>query len=415
MDNGGMGRRLLVAAGVVLATVILTAAATRTIPPDNVCPDFIQFWTGASLLGWGQDPYEPALQAKMQKELGWDRNDQGLGMYDFLPYYYPPWLALLFLPFLALPYPLAKLTWLVVGGEMLVGAALLLKDSIRGVSALGAIVVVGAFGFSIKAVAMGQVAPLVLLFVSAAWWLLQRRRDLAAGCVLALLTVKPQLTVFFIGALLLWSFVRGRWRVGTGFGATLVALAAASTVAFPAWLPSMLAATRTTPMPSTLFPGLGATWPVVVGAFGVAGPLLYVAWAAVALPLLGLLAWMSLREETALEDLVGVALIVPFFVAPYARAYDFPILMVPALVLMGSRLPELSRLMMGATLTVLVGLHIVWITATFEPPVVGVRRPEFTYFWIPMLVAVAWLCCRGNGSREEASVDSNRPNHRRTT
>lgn len=413
-----MGRRLLAACGVVLATALLTAAAVQEIPPGNVCPDFIQFWTGASLLASGQDPYEPALQAKMQKELGWDRDDQGLGMYDFLPYYYPPWLALFFVPFLALPYPVAKLAWLVIGGEMIVGAALLLRDSMRGVSTLGALLVTGAFGFSIKSVAMGQVAPLVLLLVAAAWRLLQERRDLAAGCALAVLTVKPQLSVFLVGALLLWSFVRGRWMVGAGFGATLAALAAVSTAAFPAWLPSMLAATRTTPMPSTFFPGLGATWPVVVGAFGVSGPLFYLAWAVVALPLLTVLAAMALDEETSLEDLVCVALIVPFFVAPYARAYDFPVLMVPALVLMGSRLPELSRLMLGATLTVLVGLHIVWITATFEPPVVGVRRPEFTYFWIPVLVAIAWLCCRANGSREGASVahvDPNRTDNRSTT
>lgn len=386
----------------LLVTALLVGAAHRSIPPEKVCPDFIQFWTAATLLVSGQDPYDPALQAQIQQGLGWKRAEQGLGVYDFLPYYYPPWLGLAFTPLLVLGYPLAKLTWLVLGAEFLLLSGMLLKDTVRGISPGLAIAVIGVFGFSIKAVAMGQVAPLVLLLVAASWWLLERRRDLAAGCVLALLTVKPQLTVLLLAAVLAWCVRQQRWPVIRGFLATLAALCVTSTAAWPQWLPSMLAATTVTPMPTHYYPGLGTTWFVVLRAVGSGGTLLLLAYAAVAIPLMLALVRTAVRRDARLEDVFGLALIAPFFLAPYARPYDFPVLLVPALTLMGTRLSPMSRAMMAAALIVLTALHIVWLTANTAAPVVGVRRPEWAYFWIPMLVALAWWGCTETHDAEAA-------------
>jgi len=402
-------RRLAAVAAIAFATVVLVGAARHQIPPGNVCPDFIQFWTAAKLLGSGLDPYDPGNQASVQRDLGWNKAEEGLGLYDFLPYYYPPWLGLAFLPFLPLGYPLAKMVWLVVGAELLAASGWLLKDTIRGISATVAIVMVAAFGFSIKAVAMGQVAPLVLFLVALAWWLLDRRRDSAAGCVLALLTIKPQLTLLLLLAVLGWAARHERWAVVRTFGVTLAALCIVSTLAWPAWIPSMLAATTVTPMPTRYFPGLGTTWMAALTAVGAGGILLALAYAAVVVPLMLALLRMTLRRGAALEDVFGLALIAPFFVAPYARPYDFPVLLVPALILIGSRLPELTRATMAVALTLLTGMHIVLITASYEVPVVGVRRPEFTYFWIPLMIAAAWLCCGSKGGSEEVSVEPNRP------
>lgn len=380
---------------------MLVASASRSIPAEKICPDFIQFWTAASLLSEGRDPYDPALQGAVQGSLGWDKATDGYGVYDFLPYYYPPWLGLAFVPLLPLGYGLAKLTWLVLGAEMLLVAGLLLKDTVRGISAPLALGLVAIFGFSIRAVAMGQVAPLVLLLIALAWWLLDRHRDVAAGCVLALLTIKPQLSVFLLLAVMAWTGGRGRWGVWLGMVATLAVLGVASTIAFPSWLPSMLEATRVTPLPTAYYPGLGATWYVALEAVGLRSILLYAAYSALAVPVLLALLRASLRSDQPLDDLIGLALIAPFFVVPYARPYDFPVLLVPALILMGSRLSDLSRAMLAFALTVLPVLHILRLTADFVPPVVGVRRPEFTYFWIPLLVAATWLFCATHGRREE--------------
>lgn len=379
-------------AAFVVSTVVLTAAAYRSIPPEKVAPDFIQFWTAASLLSQGKDPWDAGLQASVQAGLGWERETSGYGVYDFLPYYYPPWLGLAFVPFLPLGYGLAKLLWLVLGAEMVVVSGLLLRRCVAGVPPALVLAVTVFFAFALKSVAMGQMAPLVLLLLAASWRLLEARRDFAAGCAMALLSVKPQLTVILVVALLGWTALRGRWRVWQGLAGTLAVLALVSTAVFPAWLPSMLAATRVTPMPTAYYPGLGATLYVALEAVGVHGLVLYLAVAAAAVALVLALLRMTLRDRTQLKDVFALALVAPFFVAPYARPYDFPILAIPVLVLLG-KLPEVSRVTLAAAVTVLPALHLLHLTAMYVPPVVGVRRPEFTYFWIPMLVGLVWLLC----------------------
>jgi hypothetical protein len=396
----GSFARLAVFAAV---TALLVALASRGIAPERVGPDFIQFWTAASLLAEGSDPYDPALQAVIQQGLGWDKVRDGFGIHEFTPYYYPPWLALAFIPLLPLGYATAKFTWLVLLAEMLLAAGWLLKDTVRGIPAPLALTVVALFGFSIRSVAMGQVAPLVLVLVALAWWLLEKRRDFAAGCVLALLTIKPQLTLLLILAVLGWTARRGRWGVWQGAATAMVLLVVSSTATFPGWLPSMLEATRVTPMPSTYYPGLGTTWYIVLSGLGLSGPLLLVAYMTLAMPVLLAIVRAVAREERRLEDIVGLALVAPFFVLPYARVYDYPVLLVPALTLMGSRLAGLRRAMLAGTLLVLPSLHIVRLATDWVTPVVGVRDPEFTYFWIALLVGLLWLFCPANGSGKEGA------------
>ncbi len=391
----------------LLLSCLAVGILRYSVPPENVGPDFIQFWTAATLLVHREDPYDPGRQAAVQRSLGWKKAEEGLGLYDFMPYYYPPWLGLAFIALLPLGYPLAKMTWIVLAEGALIAGALLLKDTIRGLTAAVALAVVVLFGFSIKSVAMGQIAPLVVFLAALAWWLLERRRDAAAGAVLALLTIKPQLTLLALAALLVWSMRQRRWLVVAMFAATLGALGAVSAVAFPGWLPSMLSATSATPMPTKYFPGIGTTWYSVLDAVGVHGMTLVIVSAVTGAVLIVALMEAALRRDTALEHVFGLGLIAPFFVVPYARAYDFPVLLIPALALIGSKMTAMSRGLMIASLTVLTGLHIAAVTTNWEPAIVGVRRPEFTYFWISLLIALTWLVFhRERADRESAALDS---------
>jgi hypothetical protein len=385
-----IGRCILALAAFVLATAVLARALHATVPHENVGPDFIQFYTAASLIVAGEDPYGPAEQAAVQRRLGWNKAEEGLGLYDFMPFYYPPWLALAVAALLPLGYPLAKMTFIVLSAEALVGAALLLRSVAGGLSTAMAVAVVALFGFSIKAALMGQIAPLVLVLAALAWWLLERHRDVAAGAVVALLSIKPQLTLLAIVAVLVWSARQQRWPVVAGFLATLAVLVATSTVAFPAWLPSMLAATDVTPMPTRYFPGIGATLYSVLDALGIHGMALVVAASVAGAVAIVALLEAALRRTTTLAELFAAGFLAPFFVVPYARAYDFPVLLVPALALLGARISPLTRMMLAASLTVVAGLHILAVTTNWEPAVIGVRRQEFTYFWIPVLLALAW-------------------------
>jgi hypothetical protein len=378
--------------------------ARALLPAEGYCPDFIQFWTAARLLLDGQDPYDPALQAAIQGSLGWNRAADGLGVYDFLPYYYPPWMAFPAMPLLGLDYLTAKMAWLVLGAEALVAAGVLAAPLV-GAPVGFAVAVTLLSAFSIKAVAMGQVAPFVLLLFVAAWRLLEDRRDAAAGAALALAAAKPQLAAFVVAGIVAWSIVRGRLRVVGGMAAMLALLAAVSTALFPAWLPAMVEATRTTPMPTAYYPGIGTTTYSVLAALGLEGPLLVIVTTAAALPLLARLARAVAAPDARVADVMVPAVLLPFFVAPYARPYDFAVLSLVLLVLAGRRAGEFLRLVLVAFVFVVPGLHMLYLAVDAPPPVVGVRRTEFTLFWFPLLLAAAGLVWTGTKRTKDATGD----------
>lgn len=392
-------------AAFVLTTIALVSVASALVPAEKVCPDFIQFWTAANLLSSGQDPYDAALQARVQRGLGWDRATDGLGLYDFLPYYYPPWLGLAFVPLLPLGYPLAKITWLVLNAELLLIAAFLLRDTVEGIPRLVPLVAILAFSFSFHAMTLGQVSPLVLFLIAVAWKLLDGRRDGAGGCVLALATIKPQLTGILVVGILLWSARRRRWGVVRGFAAALAALGLACAFLTPAWPIAMARATWVTPPPTFYFPWSGATWLIVLKALGVRGWLLAGGYLLVAIPLVVAIIRIAIDPGRRLDDLICVSLIAAFFLAPYGRPYDFPVLLIPALILVGTRLPQLPGTALLMALIVLPYAHSLAMASQKAPREVARRNdPEPTTFWIPLLIATAWCCSRPGGRAVEGKA-----------
>lgn len=381
--------------GFVLATVVAASIARAWIPAEKVCPDFIQFWTAAELLSSGHNPYDVGLQSDVQRGLGWDKASDGLGIYDFLPYYYPPWLGLLCVPLLPLGYPLAKITWLVLNGELLLAASYLLKDAISGNSRWVAVVFVIAFGPSLMATVMGQISPLILFLIAAAWTLLKNgRRDFAAGCVLALATTKPQLTGLLVLGLLCRAVGSGRWDVVRGFAATLAALCLVCLVASPGWPLEMARAPSATPLPDVHFPGSGCSWLIVLKAVGLRGPILAAAYLLVAVPLAVGFLRLATDRRGRLDDLICASLVGSFFIAPYIRYYDLPILLIPALVLMGARIQELSGCALLTALTTLP--YFQYLALSGRCPRLEIVNLEYTYFWIPIIILITWRCSRSD-------------------
>ncbi len=445
-----------------LAAALAAAAATVALAPRlpavaafGPCPDAIQFQAAATLLREGDNPYDPAGQARVQQGLGWDRDRDGLGVYDFLPYYYPPWLALAFSVLLPLGWPAARVAWLLVGIASLVGSGVLLarRAPACGAARADAWALTLGLAFSWKAVVMGQVAPMLLLPAAAAWHLLARRRDAAAGVALALLSTKPQLGAVLLAGVLLWCVRQRRWQAPASFAITMLLLCVASSLAFPGWPAAMAGATQATPLPSALYPGLGTTLATALQAVGVHEAWLALACAAVALPLLALIAvaaWTGstltlrsgvtasgvahpafddgdaacpdsgldfdghsdssshgaahqaagLRDERTLATLFGLGLLAPFFVMPYARPYDFAVLAVPALVLLG-RLPRRAGTALVTAMLAGSAAHLVALALSATAPVLGQRRPEFLLMWIPLLLGGSWLLEAVQRSRRE--------------
>jgi len=363
----------LLAGAVALGLVILPVFL---IPTVRVCPDLIQFWTAAQLIASAHSPYDPVLQASIQQQIGWQTATYGPEVYPFLPYYYPPWLALIYVPLLALGYAKAKFAWLVINAGLLLAAGLLFRNVARSLSATAVVLLVCLFAPCVLTVLMGQVSILVLLAAIGAWRLLEKGQDVAAGAVLGWLTIKPQLTAVLLLGLLIWCARRGRWRVVNGFVAALTLLVLSSTLLSPSWPIDMATAMQVSRVRTELAP----TALTVLQTVGARGTMLWACYLAIASTVIALVLHAAWNRTSGLEAVVGVSLIAPFFVAPYARHYDFAILLIPALILIAECKGTRSAwIWMGGLLV----LPYLWLAIP--------GRSRFMFFWLPLLIAVAWL------------------------
>jgi hypothetical protein len=375
------------------------------MPWERMFPDYITYWTAGKLVASGHSPYDVSLQAAIQRELGWERFDQGRGVLDFLPYYYPPWFALGCTLLLPLGFDGGKLAWFFLNVELAFLSGLLLRAALPGLPRSIALVAVPLFLFTLLAVLLGQTTVLILFFASLAWSLLERGRDRAAGVALALLSTKPQLAVILLLAVGLWAARRGRWGVAWGFVATLAVLCLLSTLFIPSWPFEMLAATGRTPPPTEAFPWLGNTWFLVLKTLGLQGWALWVLYLVVALPLLLCVVWVALDPKSPLRDVFALGALSVFFVIPYARHYDFVVLLIPCFVLLVDRLSARAG---AALLVLLIVIPYLQFAALVRYSRLVVPEVNFflecTYFWVPALLASLWIGSERDGPTAESAT-----------
>jgi hypothetical protein len=378
-------------AGFVAVTAILFFSARALIPPDHLCPDFICFWSAGKLMASGQSPYDPVLEAEVQHAFGWDKAKNGFGIYDCLPYYYPPWFGMLFVPLLPLGFSGAKIAWLVLNVELLFLTGILLRYTFPDIPRSIPIIVVVGSSFSFVSVKLGQTPPLIIFLIAVACRLLEKRRDWLAGSVLAWLTIKPQLTGVFLLAVLVWMGRQHRWGLLRGFAATLGLLAIMSTLVLPDWPIQMLRAPGRIPLPTHYFPWVGSTWLLVLKTLLLPSWWVVGLYLIVALPLLVAVMRQAFDRDSSLKDVMSLSLLAAFFVAPYGQVYDYTVLLFPLFVLLGDRISDRLGAFLLFSIMFLPYVHMLsldrlklwWVPA---PP-----THQVTMFWIPLLLLGVWL------------------------
>jgi hypothetical protein len=401
VNHPGLG---LFAATVVSAGIVIGGRAV--MPWEKMFPDFICYYAAGEIVASGKSPYDAGLQTLLQHRLGWDKESDGRGVYEFLPYYYPIWFAMGCVPLVPLGYDLAKMAWFFLNTWLLIVSGLVLHRAVPEVPRTIPIVLIPVFFFSVQGLILGQTAIMMLFLIALAWWLMERGWDRASGMALAGLVTKPQLTAVLLLAVLIWAVRRRRWRVVQAFFATLAVLSIAGALVQPAWPIQMWNAAKQTPLPTEHFPWIGASWLLVLKAAGLRSWPLCVAYLAVAVPIVLAAIGAAWRRERPLRDALALSLLAALFAVPYARHYDYPVILVPLLVLLAGRLSE----HVGAVLV---------MALTFLPYVqFGVMfrygrmysslgfYPECTYFWVPLVVAVAWLLTRAQ-PLPRAQLDEN--------
>ncbi len=325
--------------------------------------DFTGYYTAATIAvrGLGAHLYDLDLQRQVQSEIIFPHRFEVGGV---LPFQYPPFAVLPFLPLAWLPIRTAYYLWGALNLGFFVAALALLSRSIPELEKaprVRAFLWLASFSLLpfLSALMLGQLSFLVLLSYVAGFTLLLRGREVEAGVVLAVAAVKPQLMI--VVPLLLLS--KARWGVLAGmavglgclFGLSLLLVGPFDPVQFLSinretaeWLPATLNLTL-----FGFFSGLLQPWPAaIVPATGGTEVLIL------------LLLWRSWggtwRPDSSLFRLkLALLLLASMTLAPHLYAHDLVLLVPVAFFVVGYLVAEgvdgrglmLARLMAGAVFT----------------------------------------------------------------
>ncbi len=167
-------------------------------------PDFSIFYTAARIVasGQGSQLYSDHLQESVQRSFSPAVAVRG----SMLPYYHPPFEALLFLPLQYLPYLGAYAVWFAINAAAVVAACLVMRRNLPLLAAWPRwLCVLAGFAYLPVFIALvqGQDSILVLLSYTLAFAAMRHDRDFAAGAWLGLGLVKYHLILPFVLVLVL--------------------------------------------------------------------------------------------------------------------------------------------------------------------------------------------------------------------
>jgi hypothetical protein len=313
-------RRLrLPAITVALLFLFIGVIALVTILSDPYQMDFVSYWAGARLAVDGNPAGAYDLALHRSVELG------AIPLRGALPFPYPPCFLLLLAPFGLLSYPLAAFAWVLLGFAAYCAALRRWAPAMTWLALsfppLLVNVVTGQAGFLVAALFIGGMKLLP-------------RRPIAAGILLGLLVVKPQL-----GLVLPLALLAGReWRALAGAACSSAGLVLLSILVF-GWAPYQAWLGNAGLIASIASEGL-AGWhrmASVYGALRMAGLASGAAWAVhgiVALAAAGAASLIWYRRP-GVEVRAGALAAATALASPYLFVYDTLILVVPFLWLIG--------------------------------------------------------------------------------
>ncbi len=211
--------------------------------------DFYPIWlTSREWIHNHRDPYGLEMAREIQTGLFGRPLDARIptDYKDLRRFAHPAFTDLLFWPLSELPFPVSRVLVVCLLAAMTVASVLLWMRALGccpiwtwyGVALL---LTLGSYP-ALEGLYAGQLGLMVAFLLAAAILALQRDRFLLAGILMALTTIKPQVTALSIVYLVLWSLHdwRARRRFCVGMFSTLVLLVGTSLAVSPLWVQSWI-------------------------------------------------------------------------------------------------------------------------------------------------------------------------------
>jgi hypothetical protein len=237
---------------------------------------------------------------------------------------------------------------------------------------------------------LGQLAGVVALLQVGALEAMRLRRDLVAGTLLALSTIKPQMAILLLPMLLFWAISQRRWRVVASFCGVLGLLIVVPMIWLPAWPASWLAGLRQ----YSGYTEFGSiTW--ILTSYFLGTPA-FVEWCLTTALVAWFLVEMWRSRHQAFEPMLWVAalaIVLTHFVSPRTATTHFGPLLVPAFMLfrVWQQSNERRATWLAALIWPAVGVAG-W--AMFLLTVRGIQESAANYVPIPMLLLLGLIWMR---------------------
>lgn len=302
---------------------------TQRVPGGN---DFLVYYTSwEAYLKLGMSPYsEQAALYTQQATYGRPavgREDQGRLVYPFYS-------IILHGPFVYIDYAVARAIYMTLLQAALFAGVAMTLDLVhwRPPTWLLAITLAWSLLYypTARGVILGQVTIFGFFSLAGTLFLLRRNRDVPAGALFVLSTIKPTLIFLVIPFLLTWGMARRRWRFVAGFVGTLTILTLGSLIALPTWIGEWVyqigqydeytvGHSPVNLLTHVAIPNLGREGEIVILALLVCGML--VTW------------WLAIRPggDVKFHWTLGVTLVVSNLIVPRSATANYVLMFVPIL------------------------------------------------------------------------------------
>lgn len=233
------GLKVLAIAALALLLVALTLANLRFARSSPGGNDFLARWVAAQ--AWvvdGLNPYDERVSRRGQLMIYGRPADLSVGE-DLAQFAYPAHSMLFFAPLGLLPYTQARAVWMTlleIGLPLLAIFGFSLAHWRPQAWRAALLIAFSVFWYhGVRSIIVGQFAVIDAVLMVGSLLAVQRRRDLLAGCLLALSTAKPQMPVLLYPFVLIWATHAGRWRIVASTLVFTLALVGISVALIPTW------------------------------------------------------------------------------------------------------------------------------------------------------------------------------------
>lgn len=235
---------ILIAGGVFVAlwAALAFISATVIVPMFEMRFDFTPRYLGGQAFWRGESPYSEAVTTEIQHAIMGPDLPPNKGRHQM---FYPAYVALTLAPLLPLPFATAASIWLglqltcvIVTPAVWLG---ILGWKAHPLALAALTIGLGIlFRYPMNMFVVGQFTGTVLLGLTGAYALLQAKRDSAAGALLALTAMPPQIAIPAALLLLGGYALIGRWRGLIAFGVVIGVLLTITFAQIGWWIPDFL-------------------------------------------------------------------------------------------------------------------------------------------------------------------------------